>query len=214
MEHYVALTPGELYYLGTIMQAKYIDYAYVAAMEDIHHSRSVYETEARSALISKGIITEDFSGNVDVESKANELFQPIFFGEFESCIDITSLGDDPAVNTMRFHRFNGHTTMVSSNDKGELQISSVDADELDMIAKELLSAGYGYMESAVIEDIPNEKVTRIIAVKNTVIGKSAVVKLFIEADGIIYSENSSEEIVSMTAQGFLDSVLDIIKEGK
>ncbi len=213
MEYYVTLTPGELYYLGTIMQAKYIDYAYVAGMEDIRHNRSVYETEARSALVEAGILTEDFAGNVEVEQKAKELIQPIFFGEFESCIDITSLGENPGVNTKRFHSFNGLVTKVSSTDKGELQISHVEADDLDRIVQELLPVNYRCMESAVTEDVPKEDVSRIIAVKNTIIGKSAVVKLFIEAEGIMYSENSSGEIESMPGQNFINSVLDIIREG-
>lgn len=212
MEYSITITPGELYYLGRILQAKYIDYAYVAAMEDIRHNSAVYESGTRSALVEAGILSEDFSGNLEVENKVKELMTPVFFGEFESCIDITILGENPGINTKRFHSFNGAVTMVCSTLEGKLQISSVDEEKLRLTAEELLSSGYSCTETNAVEDIPQENVERIIAVKNAVIGKTAVVKLYVEADGIIYSENSSGAIESLTAKDFATSVLNIIRE--
>ena len=35
MQHEFVLTPKELYFLGSIFRARYIDYAYISAMDDI-----------------------------------------------------------------------------------------------------------------------------------------------------------------------------------
>ncbi len=88
MEKEIILTPEELYYLGTLLQAKYIDYAYVAAMDDIGQNYKLFEKETGAALVSKGILLEDFSGNTEISEAAAGLLRPIFFGETETSIDI------------------------------------------------------------------------------------------------------------------------------
>ncbi len=212
MEHFITITPNELYYLGTILQAKYIDYAYVAAMEDIRHNYALCEAKTRSALADAGILIEDFAGNIEIEQKAKDLVMPIFFGEFESCVDITTLGEEADVTTKRFHSYNGAVTMVSSTVEGKLRVAAISKEEIAQLAAELLPENYCCESVTVTEELQQEDVTRIIAIKNTVIGKSAVVKLFLEADGIMYQENSENKAESMTADAFVKSVLEIIRE--
>lgn len=212
MEKKLILLPEELYFLGSLLQAKYIDYAYVAAMEDIDSNRAVYESTSRAALVNNGILTENFSGDLEVDPQALAMLKPVFFGEFEACVDISIVGSARAAGTFRFHYFEGAITMVQSTTEGKLAISSVDAEQLRSIVKDLLPVGYHLEASSQVEEIPSDKVSRIIAVKNTLIGKSAVVRLFLEADGVIYGETDSEYAQSMTAEMFENTVLDVLKE--
>ena len=46
MDNEIVLSAKELYYLGKLMQARYIDYSYIAAMDDVGKNYSVFESES------------------------------------------------------------------------------------------------------------------------------------------------------------------------
>ena len=73
MENAIKLTAEELYYLGGQMQAKYIDYDYISAMGDIQKNYRMYESNAVDGLAGKGLIEEDFSGEITVSVSIEEL---------------------------------------------------------------------------------------------------------------------------------------------
>mgnify|MGYP000429586944 CR=1 FL=1 len=73
MENAIKLTAEELYYLGGLMQAKYIDYDYISAMGDIQKNYRMYESNAVDGLAGKGLIEEDFSGEITVSVSIEEL---------------------------------------------------------------------------------------------------------------------------------------------
>ena len=213
MKQKITLTAGELYYLGTVLQAKYIDYAYVAALEDISKNYAVYESDVRNALVRAGILAEDLSGALEVNEEVHRLLDPVFFGEFEGCVDIAAAGEDAAaVCTSRFHSSGGVTVMVHSTEEGKLALEEIGEEELLQIVTALLPADYRCTVSAETETLPQDAVTRIISVKNTHIGRSAEVRLFVEADGILYSEKTPETVQSLTAEMFVQDVLRLLKE--
>lgn len=80
----LTITPTELYFLGTLLKARYIDYAYIAAMPDIQKRYEFRRQEALKALDERGIIDEDFSGNVEVDDDIAALLTPVFQGTIES----------------------------------------------------------------------------------------------------------------------------------
>ena len=80
----ITLSPQELYFLGTVLDARYIDYDYISHMPDIQKRYSVHEQETMSQLADKGYVDEDFSGNVTVNDEIRELLEPVFFGEIEA----------------------------------------------------------------------------------------------------------------------------------
>lgn len=94
MENAIKLTAEELYYLGGQMQAKYIDYDYISAMGDIQKNYRMYESNAVDGLAGKGLIEEDFSGEITVSVSIEELLSPVFFGDFEAEIDICGVQED------------------------------------------------------------------------------------------------------------------------
>lgn len=100
------LTPMELVFCGKLLNAKYIDYDYFAAMPDIQIQRELREQETLEKLEEDGIIETDFYGNVTFGEDVKEVLMPIFFGEVESRLEI----DGQPV--YRFHIHQGNITMT------------------------------------------------------------------------------------------------------
>lgn len=209
MDRKLTLTPEELYYLGSLLQAKYIDYAYVAAMDGMKGGYALFETETRAALVSSGILMEDFSGEITIDPAAAALLKPVFFGEFEACVDICEYAQVKKVRTYRFHVHDGIITMVT-NVQGKLVLSEMDQLSVQDSISGILPETYRCKTAEHVEKLSPESVTRVIAVKNNSVGKSAVVKMYVESSGIVYQEGSNG-IESVTREMFITSTLDIVK---
>lgn len=81
------LTYEQLYFLGEILNADYIDYRYIKAMPDIQKQYTCMKNQSISALLSAGILREDFMGNLNVMPVYKALLEPLFFGKEEYCIE-------------------------------------------------------------------------------------------------------------------------------
>lgn len=209
MDKEIVLTPEELYYLGKILQAKYIDYAYVAAMDDIGQNYSLFEKETGASLVSKGLLLEDFSGRTEISSNIMELLQPVFFGETETSIDICELGEKNSVTVMKYHFYDGAITMVTGKEK-KLLIKKVDQFHIQEMISALVPENREY-EPEIVADLPREKITRFFALKSIHVGKTSVVKTYIEADGKLYREKDAEHIESVPKETFVSDAYDIVK---
>lgn len=210
MENEIVLAPEELYYLGSILQAKYIDYAYIAAMEDIGPNYTMFENETRDSLVRAGALMEDFSGNLEVDKGLLGVIKPIFFGEVETSIDICKLGEENSVCVYKFHFLDGAITMVTG-DSGKLAIRSIDQIYIKDIVCSLIPEEYRCTAPEVVTEIDKSKVTRFMAAKSVVVGHASAVKTFIETSGIWYKEKDNETIESVTRDLFISDVYDIVK---
>ncbi len=208
MDKEMILTPEELYYMGRFLQAKYIDYAYVAAMGDIGHNFAMFEKETGNSLVASGILTEDFAGNIEIDQKALAVLKPIFFGESETSLDICSISEKSSVSVCKFHFYDGAITMVTGFE-GKLLIKAVDQTEIKALVEKVLPQDYSAQAGDVIE-LTEKTVTRFIAVKSIFVGKKSVVKTYIEADGIFYRENG-DKIESVNREMFVCDVYGIVK---
>lgn len=204
----IILTPEELYYMGSTLQAKYIDYAYVAAMSDIRHNYALFEKETRASLVASGVLMEDFSGNVEIDEGVMALLNPIFFGETETSIDVCNIGESTSVDVYKLHFYDGIVTMVTG-DSGKLLIKNVDGIGMKKLCEDLVPEGYD-AAGGEVEQINKELITRFIAVKSVVVGQRSVVKTYIEADGVIYRETDGR-IEGLTKEAFVSDVYDVIK---
>ena len=118
MEQGITITPEELYYLGEQMGALYMDYDYVASMEDIQMNSLLYESRVKTGLAAKGLLEEDFSGNIELSEWAKELLKPVFFATFESSVDYCGTGGEE-VETVKFYGSDdGMMRMVSREGRG------------------------------------------------------------------------------------------------
>ena len=81
MEKLKSLTAEELFFLGRLINGPYIDYAYVAAMDDIQHAYNSHEQKNMMSLQKKGLVFENFLGETNLMEKGNA-YRPVFFGKF------------------------------------------------------------------------------------------------------------------------------------
>lgn len=211
MQNEVVLTPEELYYLGKFLQAKYIDYAYVAAMNRGGRSFALFEQETKAALVSSGVLAEDFGGNIEIDDSVKSLLMPIFFGETETSLDICEIGETREKNKVtvyKFHFLDGIVTMVT-NDNGKLAIKPVDLIGIHQIAENLLPEGYN-AEHRVVEEEIEVAVSRYIAAKSITFGKTSAVNSFVEANSVIYKE-CGEQVESLSGDMFVSDIYETIK---
>lgn len=116
MDNEIVLSAKELYYLGKLMQARYIDYSYIAAMDDVGKNYSVFESESEKSLSDKGCIEEDFAGEKEVNPVLECLLEPVFFGEREVSVNVCTVGEEPVLNRSNFHFFEDNITAVDLSD--------------------------------------------------------------------------------------------------
>lgn len=213
MKKNIILTPEELYYMGTLLQAKYIDYAYVAAMGDIQQKREIYESETKESLVAKGVLMEDFSGNLEVESDVKKLLEPIFFGELESSIDVVYFVNDGRrfAQSKRFHFYEGQLTTTVMTKK-EINVMAEDDGMLQEWIARILPVDYAAQEEIVsAKSIDRKKIGRIIAVKSTKVGQRSAVNIYIDYEGKILREKEDGQAIVLTKEQF---ELEIYKGAK
>lgn len=209
MQKEVILSPEELYALGTRLQARYIDYAYVAAMEDIGQNYPLFERETGAALVKRGILEEDFSGTVTISAEVEGLLRPVFFGELETSIDICTFGKPNTVRVMKFHFHDEAITMVVGQE-GKLLLRQIDRLGIEKLVEELLPADYDCAVEEVA-DVPRDGLTRYFAFKCTQVGERAEVKTYVESNGVLYHERSAGRVETVPRKSFLDEAAALVK---
>lgn len=79
----VRLTPIELYFLGVLLDAEYIDYEYISSIPEIYDNYRVVEQKTLDRLEEKNLIEQDFDGTITVNEQLEDLLNPVFFGLVE-----------------------------------------------------------------------------------------------------------------------------------
>ena len=187
----VVLSADDLFFLSKIMKAKYLDYGYVAMVEDLSHRLAMKEARAMDNLSSKGLVFEDFTGDLEIEDLAKELFEPIFFGTFESELIVE---DSISFQHYKYHVLDGRYVEVAINGK-ELTVQNIEKEDILMRSpyseeldnKQILPKNY----------FENVQVEGIAILKRLKIGGSSAVIQLINDSGIYYQAKGTK-IHSMT----------------
>lgn len=103
MKEELVLQPEELFFLGCVMEAKTIDYAYIAAMGEIGRSYDRVRSRCMTDLTRKGILRQRFGGAVTVAPGIAALLQPLFFSRQEALLSVVTLLPERTEQTLRFH---------------------------------------------------------------------------------------------------------------
>lgn len=188
MSKNIIVSPEELYYLGTVLQANYIDYGYIAAMRDIQKNNEIYRSEVLESLVNKSYISEDFSGNIEVDDSVIRLVNPIFFGELESIVEVKDINRTEENLVKRFHFYEGAivSTMISNED---IFIEETDDSDIQAWLMSILPQEYVETDKAyTLSEMSDDQMSKIIAVKNTLVGKRASVEIYAEIDDTVFEE--------------------------
>lgn len=206
----LTVSPKELYCLGGVLNAKYIDYAYIAALDDIGQDFGLFKKETLASLVAKGILTEDFSGNMEIDEEYRRLLTPVFFGNVETSLNICTIGEQLTVDIFNYHFYNDRITLVKNQDNSLLLLPMSDEDIHDTVSA-LVADRYSVESNIRITDFDNAKVTRFFSAKSIDVGVASSVRTFIEHDGILCTETEENGIVSLSREDFINAVYEIIK---
>ena len=208
MENAIKLTAEELYYLGGQMQAKYIDYDYISAMGDIQKNYRMYESNAVDGLAGKGLIEEDFSGEITVSVSIEELLSPVFFGDFEAEIDICGVQEDSR-KIVKLHTDQDKTTLVEL-DEIQLVLKNMQGNDVVEYGKDI----FGFLKDETDENIEfdEQKVSEIYILKNTVIGGESDVRILFRIENSVFMEDENEEIKRINDQDIIQTIQSVLVE--
>ncbi|MCM1244435.1 MAG: hypothetical protein NC293_02185 [Roseburia sp.] len=206
MEQEIRVTPEELYYLGGLMDAKYIDYEYVAAMEDIEIKPSMYQSKVKSALAAKGMLEEDFSGNMELPQIVKEIITPVFFGEFESNLDICVLGEEDQTERIKYHFYKKSIVKVLWG-KGEWRITKCNHEDIIEEVKQHIFKTKSEIQDKIFD---SDSVSQILVLKHVQIGKESMVKIYFLCEDVLFCENENEEIIPIVWEQVLEEAQKVM----
>lgn len=207
MENMIKMTAEELYYLGSQMQAKYIDYDYISAMNDIQKNYRLYESDAVNDLMKKGLIEEDFSGNITVSFQMEELLIPIFFGNFEAEIDVCDVRKESR-KIIKLHTEKEKITMVEVNEN-DLILKNMHKNDVLRYGEDV----FQFMEDQTGDiEFEEQKVSEIYIMKNTVIGGESDVRILFRIENSVFMENENEEIQRIEISDLMREIQSILIE--
>ena len=209
-ERIARVSPGELYIVGRILNAKYIDYTYVAAIKDVRADFDLFENETTDRLVAMGLLEGDFSGRVVPKDETVSLFTPVFFGTIETTLDICTIADPTRIDTYKFHFFDDQITKVTGIDGGILQIENVGKENLVDMIDTLLVQKLKRNEPTDDEEFSKERVSRFIVAKSNHISKSTLVATFMEMNGRMYKEDETGKVVRLKADEFKEEIAQIM----
>lgn len=209
MREEISVTPEELYFLGKLLKAKYIDYDYIKAMGDIGQFSAVAKQKAYDRLEKNKYIEEEFSGEVNIAEDVRAIVDPLFFGEFESSINVAEIGEKAEVFTYRLHRSGAKMSLAVFAESG-ITIRLIDDDLLRSLIVSLLPDDYFSKKLQEETSVSKERITRVFSFKNNNIGIRTEIKVFFECEGQIYfSENDKTSV--LTGEYFCEEAYRVLK---
>lgn len=205
----IVLTADQVYALAHILKANYLDYYYISLSG--RDNNPLWLGEITKELVSKGILTEDFSGDTTIDPEVEDLIKPLYFGSKESSLDINIFGNQENHEGYRFHFLDDKVTMTKLCEEG-LEIKNVETEEIKKLTSSLLSSNYSAESSKVDIKFDTSKVSRIFIVKNAEVEVKNNVTTFVENDGVIYEEDTNDNIYSVSGADFADKLYKILAE--
>ena len=194
----IELSPGELFFIGQMMQAKYIDYQYVTAIEACGDLADV-KTAGRDSLEKKGLLEEDFSGELELSEDVKKLMEPVFFGEIIESLVVTDAVEIENMQAFTFHINKEKITKVSPTDVG-YSFEDITKEDKDKILNRLVPALANEKSGEEVPIENEEDIKEIISRKFLEIGKTSIVDVYFETKtGQYCKENDSEQFISVTA---------------
>ena len=204
------LTADQIYALAYIVKAKCLDYYYISLAEKVKDNK-VWLNENTKLLVSQGILLEDFSGDTTIEPEVEALVKPIYFGTKESSLDINIFGENEDNKGYRFHFLDDKITMVKTDENG-FEITETSIEKIKEMVSKVLPSDYSADSGEKDITLDVSKISRVFVVKNTEMNVKSFVATFVESDGIVYEEDTSDKIYSISGGDFGEKLYKILTE--
>ena len=189
------LSPEEIYYIGKVSGGKYLDYDYIAAMQDIGKRGKIKAQEILDGLERKGYAEEDFLGNLEVEPACTEMLQPVYQGMYES--ELILREESGASVHYKFHHMENRITSVECHAQ-EYRVRAQDKEGIEKMLYSLLEEDVHAEEREAY--IAIDQAERSIILKGTHIGKDTCLYFYAEKGGSFYEidpEQKEETILRL-----------------
>jgi len=206
----LVLSADQIYVLAYIMKANYLDYYYIS-LANQNFDNKVWFNETTNQLVSKGVLIEDFSGNISIDPENEKLLKPIFFGTKESSLVISIFGDEEDNIGYRLH-FSDGRIILTKEIEGGFEISAVTNEEIKEYVSTILNDSYSAISAKNDKELDINKVSRVFIVKNAEVKVKNFTKTMVESDGIVYEEDTENNTYSLSKTDFEDKVLRILTE--
>lgn len=208
MSTQIMLTPEELFVLGSLMKAKYIDYGYIASMRDIQQNYAAVKAQCIQSLARAGVLRQRLSGETAIRPAAAGLLNNIFFGRKETALDtVFPNGGQPALGT-RFHFGDASVTMVESSGR-QLTLSEMAAGDMERVLRAAI--GHHAAPGPLLPRIDMKSVTRALTARSAEVGFGAAAQTVYEQDGALYTLDGDSRPEPLADADAFASLYRIIK---
>ena len=210
METKLVLTPMKLFYLGSLLDASYIDYSYVSAIESFQESFNLVENEIKNELVLNGVISEDFSGDLVVEDQYSELLHPVFHGNKEIEIDEYLFSDNPVINCYKFHFCDNKITCISFKDDC-FEVVSVTPEMIESLIDDISSKYKNIDSESETLDIESIDVSGLLTVKYLELKKESIVRNYLISEQSIIQVKDNDELDRIFTESFSEDTISLVK---
>ena len=169
MEEKLILTPEQLFFLGTVMGAEYINYDYIAALGEVQRNYSRTHRKCMDELTRAGLLRERLSGEVALRPAPKKLLNPVFFGKKESSLEIFRLGKIQTHDIFRFHWWEDSVTQVRQTED-RLVLSAGSPERMEALVEEQIRGTERPMR---MEDFVEKFITGVLTVKRAAVGEGS-----------------------------------------
>ena len=211
MNNELIISADELFYLGKLMNAKYIDYAYIVCMNDSAEDFKIREKRVKQELIKKELIFESFSGKIDVDESVLKMLSPIFEGKKESSLNICYISEQTRAEIIKFHFTDNNVIMVRP-ENGLLMLTRIQLGAIDNIVSGLFEGKAECTEKKIIKDIGGKSVSVLVSVKSIVLGEKSSVCVFVQSNGDWYIDKGRNTFESIGREEMTELIIQKIKE--
>ena len=210
MNNEITITADELFCIGKLMNAEYIDYAYIVCMNDSADDFNIREKAVKQGLIKKELVFESFSGKTDVDESLTELLLPVFYGKKETSINICTIKEQAEPDILKFHFHDGRITLIKA-ENGLLTLKGIRPDDIEKIVSGIFSDESEFSDGPVSETDGIRNVSAIMSVKSLVLEERSVVHVFMKSGGIWYMDKGHNTFENVSRTDFIDLVTKLFK---
>lgn len=205
------LSYNELFYLGTLLNAEYLDYMYYSAIDDIGSDKEIFIRNMQDSLYEKKLIAQNFSGDITVDEQLQQVLYPLFFSLSESELDVFFRESPNDYRVFKIHSASGKATTVRlANEYMELYAGA----NTEQIFKECKFDSLDSHASSLTEEpFVKENVSIMIIVKKVDSDSNTDAELFSVTDQGIYRFTEDDGYHAISYQNMKSRISDKLENG-
>lgn len=207
MEEKLVLTPEQLFFLGTLMGARHIDYDYIAPMHEMGRNYQRTQRKCMDELSQQGIIRQRMSGEIKVRPEPEALLKKVFFGQTETVLESYTFDKSHQKQVYRFHWLEGTATQVQQLQQN-LSICAVTQQQIDQLLSQLTQTKEQPEPLAKIEQ---EKVTGALVAKRATVGVGQSGVVLFEQNGGLYILDEAAAPRALSGSQAKQMLLSVLK---